>query len=180
MKSLLRQQDITDYALNELEPRERLYVESMMLGSEESREDVQGMIDLARMLEEGFEAKNISEVLELGAERRGKILSFQEPKQRWGGWLQVAVAVVVLFASAGFGVVAPKAWRTAFSDGGIAERSARGGDCLNNQDALKVQTAQVNMPTDEEAAGQNGMGMPLLPTGNVEVPDMSIPSLILE
>ena len=33
MQSRLRDEDITHYVLNELEPQERLYVESMMQGS---------------------------------------------------------------------------------------------------------------------------------------------------
>jgi anti-sigma factor RsiW len=48
-------QDLTDYALNELQDGERLYLESMLAVSEECREDIYKMIDLAQMLEEGFE-----------------------------------------------------------------------------------------------------------------------------
>jgi anti-sigma factor RsiW len=48
-------QDLTDYALNELEPADRLYLESMLAVSEECRHDVYQMIELAQLIEDGFE-----------------------------------------------------------------------------------------------------------------------------
>jgi len=38
--SRLTERDITDYALNELSPKERLYVESMMIGCDATRQEV--------------------------------------------------------------------------------------------------------------------------------------------
>jgi len=55
MRGKISDQDLTDYALNELQPEERLYVESMLGVSEECRQDVYQMIELSQLLEEGFE-----------------------------------------------------------------------------------------------------------------------------
>lgn len=55
MRGKISDQDLTDYALNELQPEERLYVESMLGVSEECRHDVYQMIELSQLLEEGFE-----------------------------------------------------------------------------------------------------------------------------
>ena len=61
MRGKLSDQDLTNYALNELEARERLYVESMLAVSVECRDDVYQMIDVAQMLEEGFEREEKDE-----------------------------------------------------------------------------------------------------------------------
>ena len=58
MRSEISDQDLTDYALNELGPEERLYVESMLAVSEECRNDVYEMIDMAMLLEKGFERED--------------------------------------------------------------------------------------------------------------------------
>ena len=50
MRGRLTEQDLTDYALNELPPDERLYVESMLGVSEECRNDVVQMLELSEML----------------------------------------------------------------------------------------------------------------------------------
>ena len=55
MRGHLSEQDLTDYALNELNDVDRLYVESMLAASEECREDIVATIEMAQMLEDGFE-----------------------------------------------------------------------------------------------------------------------------
>jgi anti-sigma factor RsiW len=55
VRAKITDQDLTDYALDELEAPDRLYVESMLAVSEECRNDVYQMIDLAQTIEEGFE-----------------------------------------------------------------------------------------------------------------------------
>ena len=59
MRGKISDQDLTDYALNELQDADRLYLESMLAVSEECREDIYKTIDLAQMLEEGFEKEAI-------------------------------------------------------------------------------------------------------------------------
>ncbi len=73
MRGPLTEQDLTDYALNELEPHQRLYVESMLAASEECRHDIVKTIEMAQWLEEGFEREMAL------AERRELALS---PEQR--------------------------------------------------------------------------------------------------
>jgi anti-sigma factor RsiW len=55
VNTLLSEQDRTDYALNELDPHQRMYVESMLAASEECRHDIVKTIEMAQLLEEGFE-----------------------------------------------------------------------------------------------------------------------------
>jgi anti-sigma factor RsiW len=55
MRGKLAEQDLTDYALNELNDVDRLYVESMLAASEECRNDIVATIEMAQCLEEGFE-----------------------------------------------------------------------------------------------------------------------------
>ena len=74
MRAKFSDQDLTDYALNELEPADRLYVESMLAVSEECRNDVYKMIELAQSLEDGFERDGRgSEVLCLKPEQRADL-----------------------------------------------------------------------------------------------------------
>jgi anti-sigma factor RsiW len=67
-------QDLTDYALNELEPADRIYIESMLAVSEECRNDVYRTIDLAQTIEQGFEREGwIAEELSLLPEQRANL-----------------------------------------------------------------------------------------------------------
>lgn len=66
MRGPLSDQDLTDYALDELAPHERIYVESMLAASEECRNDVCETIEMARLLEQGYEREIVAaEVREL-------------------------------------------------------------------------------------------------------------------
>jgi len=71
VRAKITDQDLTDYALDVLEAPDRLYVESMLAVSEECRNDVYKIIDLAQTLEEGFER-----------ETGGGTLLFLKPEQR--------------------------------------------------------------------------------------------------
>ena len=79
MKAKVSEQDLTDYALDELGPEERIYVETVLAGSEESREDVYAMIDIAMMLDAGFEREQILEPAVLTAAQRRALLSVRGP-----------------------------------------------------------------------------------------------------
>jgi anti-sigma factor RsiW len=59
MRGNLSEQDLTDYALNELNDVDRLYVESMLAASEECRNDIVATIEMAQCLEQGFERELI-------------------------------------------------------------------------------------------------------------------------
>ncbi len=60
MRGPLSDQDLTDYALDELTPQERIYIESMLAASEECRNDVCETIEIARLLEQGYEREIVA------------------------------------------------------------------------------------------------------------------------
>ena len=74
MRGTFSDQDLTDYALNELEPADRLYIESMLAVSEECRNDVYRTIELAQIIERGFEREGWArEELSLRPEQRADL-----------------------------------------------------------------------------------------------------------
>ena len=74
MRGKISDQDLTDYALNELEPADRLYLESMLAVSEECRNDVYNTIDLAQLIEDGFDRETGErQVLCLRPEQRAEL-----------------------------------------------------------------------------------------------------------
>ena len=99
MRGRLTNQDLTDYALNELPADERLYVESMLGVSEECRNDVVQMLELSEMLKDGMQ-RDESDVLTLNAAQRAKVLDV--PTWHWRGILQKAAAILLLSASTAF------------------------------------------------------------------------------
>jgi len=113
MRGRLTEQDLTDYALNELPPDERLYVESMLGISEECRNDVYQMLEIGEMLKEGME-RNDSDALTLSAEQRAKVL--EVPAWHWRGILQKAAAILMLSAGTAFTATRPGFW----DKGGVA------------------------------------------------------------
>jgi anti-sigma factor RsiW len=60
MRGPLAAQDLTNYALNELDPHERIYVESLLATSEECRHDICQTIEMARLLEQGYEREIVA------------------------------------------------------------------------------------------------------------------------
>ena len=113
MRGRLTDQDLTDYALNELPPDERLYVESMLGVSEECRNDVYQMLEISEMLKDGMESDD-SDAPTLSDEQRIKVL--QVPAWHWGGILQKAAAILLLSAGSAFIATRPGIW----SKGGSA------------------------------------------------------------
>ncbi len=107
MRGRLTPQDLTDYALNELPPDERLYVESMLGVSEECRHDVVQMLELGEMLKSGMAAPD-SDVLTLRAEQRAKVLDV--PAWHWRGFLQKAAAILLLASGTAFIATRPGFW----------------------------------------------------------------------
>lgn len=102
MRGKLSDQDLTDYALNELGPEERLYVESMLAVSEECREDVYKTIDLGLIIEEAFEREEGGISFDLTAEQRLKLLDVHMPNRflhRSAALLAAAAAIALAFVS---------------------------------------------------------------------------------
>jgi hypothetical protein len=96
MRGKVTDQDLTNYALNELPADERLYVESMLGVSEECRGDVYQMLELSEMLKEGFEADEAGAELLLNEEQRTKVLTV--PRWNWRGFVRQAAAITLLAA----------------------------------------------------------------------------------
>jgi hypothetical protein len=94
----LSQQDLTDYALNELSPNERLYAESLLAVSEAYRNDIYETIDVALMLEEGFEMEEEKMPALLTDGQRQRVLEVELPNrffQRAAVVLSAAAAVAL-------------------------------------------------------------------------------------
>jgi anti-sigma factor RsiW len=111
MRGRLKEQDLTDYALNELPPDERLYVESMLGVSDECRNDVYQMLELGEMLKEGFDPGFVGEALALSDEQRAKVLDV--PEWNWRGAFQKVAAILLLSVGTAFMVTRPGFWTAA-------------------------------------------------------------------
>jgi anti-sigma factor RsiW len=108
MRSQISDQDLTDYALNELEPAQRIYVESMLAVSEECRYDVYEMIDMAMLIEQGFEREEAKVAETLRPEQRAALLSVRtRPRQ----YVQRVAAVLAAAAAVALAVANPALWQ---------------------------------------------------------------------
>jgi len=125
MRGRLTEQDLTDYALNELPPDERLYTESMLSVSEECRSDIYQMLELGEMLKTGFAAHDDTQVFELNPEQRAKVL--EVPIWNWRGVVQKAAAIMLLAAGSAFLVTRPGFWQRG---GESSARLASAGQAL--------------------------------------------------
>lgn len=125
MRGRLTEQDLTDYALNELPPDERLYTESMLAVSEECRDDIYRMLELSEQLKEGFEAQGDARALELSPEQRTKVLDV--PAWTWNGLLQKAAAILLLSVGTAFLATRPGFWQ---NGGAAADRLASAGQAV--------------------------------------------------
>jgi anti-sigma factor RsiW len=111
MRGNLTDQDFTDYALNELDSGQRLYVESMLAVSVECRNDVYEMLDLAQMLEEGFENDaNRTVVATLTPEQRARLTA---PRRRRAAlaFVNKTAATIAVAACVAFALTNPHLWR---------------------------------------------------------------------
>jgi len=126
MRGKVTDQDLTNYALNELSPEERLYVESMLAISEECRHDVYQMLECSEMLKEGFEQSEYGADLLLNDEQREKVL--EVPRFQWAGFFQRAAAIALLAAGTAYTMTRPG------STGGhvAAENLASAGEAMGN------------------------------------------------
>jgi len=114
--------DLTNYALNELPPEERLYVESMLGVSEECRNDVYQMLELSEMLKEGYDLQDEQALLVLDESQRSKVLDV--PRWNFRALLQQAAAIALLATGVTYSVMRPSFWQK----GGTAEKLAAAGE----------------------------------------------------
>ena len=140
MRGKVTDQDLTNYALNELSPEERLYVESMLGVSEECRHDVYQMLDLGEMLKEGFEAREDAADLLLNHEQRDRVLTV--PRFHWRGFLQRAAAIALLATGLGYGLTRDEVWR-------------RGSKNLADAKDIILQIGEGSLPASPEQYLEN-------------------------
>lgn len=125
MRGKLTDQDLTDYALNELPPDERFYVESMLAVSEECREDVYRMLDLSEMLKEGLELEE-DPAFTLDETQRNRVLDI--PSWTWSGVIRRVAAVAILAAGVSYGATRPGVW----NQGGTVDKLADAGQAVQS------------------------------------------------
>lgn len=107
MRGQITDQDLTNYALNELQPEERFYVESMLAVREECRNDVYEMIELSQILEEGFEVQEErTSPYTLTAEQREALMNVRVAPR----WIPQTAATLAAAACAAFAVTHPGLW----------------------------------------------------------------------
>ena len=126
MRGKVTDQDLTNYALNELSPDERLYVESMLAVSEECRHDVYQMLEVSEMLKEGFERDEAGADLLLNDEQRFRVL--EVPRFHWASLFQRAAAVALLAAGTAYTMTRPGVWQR----GGAADQFATATEVVTN------------------------------------------------
>ncbi len=120
MRGSISDQDLTDYALNELQPEERLYLESILAVSEACREDIYQMIEFGEMLEESFELdEEKAPVLALSDAQRESLVQFRPAIPIW----ECAAAMLGLAASTVFVLTHPGFWQIGDPAGKAAQVS---------------------------------------------------------
>jgi hypothetical protein len=141
MRGKVTDQDLTDYAMNELPPNERLYVESMLGVSEECRADVYQMLDLGEMLKEGFEANERKDeagaALLLNDEQRAKVLTV--PRWNLMAFFRQAAAIALLAAGTAYAVTRPTFWQ----EGGAGTKLVDG---VQKIDSLVAEVNEKGLP----------------------------------
>lgn len=149
MRGKLSDQDLTDYALNELEAHERLYVESMLAVSEECRADVYDMLEMGQLLEAGFEAEVIQEAdFSLTSEQRAELLI--ERRQPFGT-LRTATGILAAAACVAFVLTHPGLWPNRGTAVNIADASTRVAVSVS-QAVTPAQTASMSASFDSLVA----------------------------
>jgi len=133
VRSQISDQDLTDYALNELEPTQRIYVESMLAVSEECRNDVYEMIDMAMLIEQGFEREEAKVAEALRPEQRAALLSVKARPQQYVSRIAAALAAAAAFA---FAATHPELWQGQSGGGGgkVAQVSGYVADAMSTSD----------------------------------------------
>ena len=135
MKTKIPDQYLTDYALNELEPEDRIYVESLLGASEEAREDVYKMIDLAILLDEGFEQEQERTPAVLTREQHSALMGLRLPNV----FVRNVAVLLAAAACAALAFVHQDTWlpRLHFAQPTAASTSGQ----TSGQTSVKVSTA---------------------------------------
>jgi hypothetical protein len=181
----LSEVDITNYVLNELEPSERLFVESLMLGCEESRADALAMMETVRLLEEGLDKEMGGVGLTLDQTRREKIFAYKSGSV-WQTLGNAASTVTALAACVAFSLAAPSLSRLALGREG--SKFSPDPQALQTSDTSQLSDIldPGAFPTFANESSEPGFGgspsedLPtrvLFPTGAVNFVEMPLPAL---
>ena len=147
MRGQIADQDLTNYALNELQPEERFYVESMLAVREECRNDVYEMIELSQMMEEGFEAQEeMASPYTLTAEQRQALMEVRVAPR----WMPIAAGLAAA-ACAAFAVTHPNLWKL---DGSASDMAQRVTEAVSA--AVNTTVASVSAPESVDVDTQIG------------------------
>ncbi len=180
MNRSLSDKDITDYVLNELDPRERLFVESMMLGCDRSRQEAVELMEISRLLEEGMVNELMHAELSLDSGRRENIAAYA-PSHVWQSVWRFAAASVALAACVAFSVAAPVISRAAFRSDTSKMQLVRQSILDDISDAADPAAFPIAMVESEDSLqGTNSDELPshvLLPTGAMNFGEMPMPYL---
>jgi anti-sigma factor RsiW len=176
MRSQISDQDLTDYALNELGPEERIYVESMLVVSEECRNDIYEMIDTAMLLEQGFDREEGRGTLGLTLAQRQALLNVRVPNH----FFRRTAAVLAAAAAVAFALVSKEQWLPKGPVAGVARVSTH----VSNYVTQAVSAAEgedfVNqLASFRKLTEESAKWLPAQPPGGASVFGSS-PSLKLE
>ncbi len=140
MRGQINDQDLTNYALNELQPEERFYVESMLAVREDCRNDVYEMIELSQLLEEGFEAQEVAtSPYTLTAEQREQLLDVRVAPR----WVPATVGALAAAACAAFAITHPNLWKLDGAAADVAHRVTTAVTEAVNITVASVSTAET-------------------------------------
>ena len=172
MRGKLSEQDLTDYALNELSDVDRLYVESMLAASEECRNDICETIEMAQLLEHGFERELIAaerKDLALRADQRSELV---KPHFTLRYALRDAASALGLAACVAFAIANLDRFefpRARMAAGRVAEASSKAADAMTVavQTPEKIDLGKVLSSLREMAEE----GSKLMPVSNDMLPE---------
>ncbi len=185
MRGHLSEQDLTDYALNELNDVDRLYVESMLAASEECRADIVANIEMAQLLEQGFERELMvaeRQDLALRDEQRSEL---GKPQFTFRYALRDVASALGLAACVAFAITTLDRYefpRARMAADRMAEASSKAADAVTvavQQTPEKIDLAKVLSSLRSMAEE----GSKLMPVSNDMMPEPTIctpPTLILE
>lgn len=145
MRGKLTEQNLTDYALNELPPEERFYVESMLACSEECREDVYQTLEFSELLKEGFEQEDMAASVELNDEQRTKVLDV--PHWDFRGFFQKAAAIAILASGVAYLTTRPALWEKGGAVESITTAGTTAGEAMHG---LVAEVQQKGFATTAE------------------------------
>jgi len=180
----LSDQDLTDYALNELTPQERIYIESMFAASEECRNDVCETIEMARLLEQGYEREMVAaEIrdLSLKADQR---MELSRPQHTARYIIRDIAGAIGLAACVAFTITKFDAESFAPARSAMGDLAAKSTEVAGNMSAA-VQSNEIDLAKAlaslREMAEESSKLIPVSTDGILEPPTICTPpTLIME